>query len=229
MSGKLIVVPNVRKLPEGEFVDDTKAKAQAEIDNPLIVPNLDPPAASTMTKILGLETKIAKRTAALLAYKQMTSDIEVARNEITDIMTDKWAGQIQEAVAGDAGKVKALNFHIKNEKEEKNLVSVTNSHPQIDAIDYGPLTHTLHITNSETHSEKLPDDGFALYIYEFFGAVEPTDIKMMELLGRVRGGKYTNHFTPDQIGKTVWYALVYEPKTAGVEPELASKVKSTVV
>jgi hypothetical protein len=66
-------------------------------------------------------------------------------------------------------------------------------------------------------------------IYEFVGKDDPKDIRKMTYMGSPSRGKFTNHFTVDQLGETVWYMIVYVPKKAGATPELTGSVRVTIV
>jgi hypothetical protein len=229
---KVIVVAKVWNLGDKEFLLDAAGKGQALIDHALYVPNLSPTAASLMTKVGDNTTIMQKRDALLADAKALTTTLNKGRNEINNIIVSKWPSQIQDAVAGDIAKIQELHYDVKNLESQPEVppVSVTNSIPVIDRVDYNlPLHHTIYISNSVDLSNLVPDDVDYADVYETFDEANTKDLKRMSHLGKAKRGKFVNHFGPEDENKDVWYVVVYVPKKEGVIPALSVAFKAKVV
>jgi len=229
---KMIVTANQERLNEAQLLQDSQDKINAQTENPTIVPDLDPPATAVQTTLTAVRNNINKRSSLQQQLKENTNVINKDLSKIKDIFVDKWAKQIQNVIGDDVGKAKLLKFGVKGiyDGHAAPEINVTNSHALIHNIDLNShLVHQLFIINSMTKKIGLTQDAKQIDVYMSIGAEEPADVKKMTYLGVAKRGKFTNHFTADQVGQPVWYYVVYVPRKAGVIPECAAKVKAMIV
>ena len=151
-------------------------------------------------------------------------------DEIKGIIVDKWCKQVQDAIGTDTDKAKLLNYGIKGvyDGHAEPEYNVTNSHAEITDIKISHLAHTLYIINNKTGTVGILDDAHGIDVFYCFGQEKPKDISKMTYLGRATSGKFTAHFTEDQVGQTVWYYVVYVPRKKGVVAEIG-KMESAIV
>jgi hypothetical protein len=142
-----------------------------------------------------------------------------------------WAGQIEDTVQGDMVKIKALHFYVKNEGGSHTPeISITNSKPSICKIDLNlSLHHTIHFVNSTSETNMLPEDVECIEVYETFDETLVGNLRKMSHLGKAKHGKYVNHFSLEDEGKTVWYVAVYIPKKGDFQGAVSVAVSAKVV
>ena len=231
LNKKFELVAGVSDLSESEFLIDTGAKAQSEIDNSTIVPGLDPDAASTKTLIGQMVGMIVERKAVIQTAKQLTKDIKEKRKQITSVVSDLWPPQIKAAIGNDAGKANLLNYKVKwlDGGHSPDEPSIKNSNPLISDIEsHGHLEEKIRVINSKSGRIGLPWDVEHTNLYEYFGATAPTSTKQCRYLGVMKRGVFINHHDPLDIDKDVWYLAEYIPKNEGDSSELSGAVKSKV-
>ncbi len=227
---KFILTAGLGHLTESKFMENVNGKVLAMEENPTLVPaGLDPTVAEGRAVIVQINKDMDERTLLEEQLKSINEKIAGGKQKIGDIIVTNWMPVLQVSLAGNVADAKTLGYGVKGLGLVPSTVSVTNSHPNLDKIELGYLVHTLYFLNSTTNKTPIPDDGVSIEVYEYFGEEEPKSIKQMSHIGKAIRGKFTNHFTEDDKGKTVWYAFVYAAKKANVIPELASKVRALVV
>ena len=228
---KFELVAGDSHLNESEFITDTKSKAQAEIDNPLIVPAITN-AVTTKALIVGMEAKIDKRGALILAAKQLTKDIKADKKTIIKIVTDDWPPLIMAAIAGDEGKATLLGYKVKwvDAEHAPEEPSIKNSIPLISEIlNRVHLEQEISVINSKSGKVGIPWDVKHINIYEYFGKEAPTSLKQCAYLGIMKRGLFINHFSPDDLDKDVWYIVEYVAKDEANTNQVSAAVKSKVI
>ncbi|MEI6852929.1 MAG: hypothetical protein WCL06_08805 [Bacteroidota bacterium] len=229
---KTIVTSNQTGMTDSKVIVDSNDKIKAMELNDTIVPNPDPTAAAMQTKVDDVQKNVYKRDLALQEVKDITVQIKTGLTEIKGIFVDKWAKQIQNAIGDDIGKAKLLKFGIKgiDDGHAEPPINVYNSRPVILKIDVGThLQHVLDIVNSETKKNPLPYKAKHTDVYALVSDVPPTDIKKMQYLGIAQKGKFTHYLEAADLGKTVWYIVVYVDKKSIKPQQLSVAEKATVV
>jgi len=216
---ELILISGLKGLTSEDFVKRIIELAQAAKDNPEIAPDLDPETGVIFSKANAITTAIAKRTAELVIVKATTVEINAGKSELVDLMNNSWAPQAQKAVAGNFKDARTLAWYIKGiytgEAPENAIVgNAANSYPSINKIDSSVhLQHTVFTRNSASGKAGLPKDAKSIEVYmQIGGLTPPVDIKSMSHLGSTTGGNFTNNFEAADIGKTVYYIVVYFDK-----------------
>ncbi|MCX6706215.1 MAG: hypothetical protein NTV24_03900 [Candidatus Woesebacteria bacterium] len=230
---KIEVTANLEGLTKPQFVVITGGIAQAAIDNPTVAPTtLDPTPAALKAEV---QIMAALMVAAQNLVQQLRNNTELINKSlkiINDFIVSGWVPEIQKKVTNPED-IKLLGFGIKGvfDGHSGSGVSITNSKPDISNVEYRHLEHILTFRNNITGHIGLPYDGLRIDIYEYIGTTEPTDIKKMTYIGSASRGKFTNHFTEDQLGQKVWYIAVYVGKKSAADgsSELSVKVQATVV
>jgi len=193
---------------------------------------LNPTPAAMATKLGEFDTLVATGESLRLARLANSEQIGAKRKEINDNIVSDWMPTIQTRCAGDVAKAKGLGFGVKGQydAQSQSPLSVTNSYPVIVDCDYNvPMHHTIYVINNVSEEYTIPDDGENMQVYETMDEACTTDIEKMSHLGRVKNGKFVNHFKPDEKGKDVWYVVVYVPKDENVAPILSDPYKATVL
>ncbi len=229
---KLVVTTNQKGMTESELVQDSVDKIKAMGDNNTIVPTPDPTILVMGGKAEDIQKNIIKRDLLKQELKDVTVQISSGLSDIKSKFVDKWAKQIQDAVGDDEGKVKLLKFGIKgiDDGHAEPPINVYNSRPVILKIDVGThLQHTLEIVNSETKKISLPYKAKHTDVYAFLGDEQPSDIKKMQYLGIAQKGKFTHYLEAAELGKTIWYIVVYVDKKSIKPQQLSVAEKATVV
>ena len=228
---KTVITSKQEGLSESDRIDDCQAKVNAHIKYPTIVPGLSPTAASVQTILDGINTNAGKRTDFLKQAQDCTILINNDLDEIKGIIVDKWCKQVQDAIGTDTDKAKLLNYGIKGvyDGHAEPEYNVTNSHAEITDLKVSShLAHTLFIMNNKTGTIGILDDAKGIDVFYYIGNDKPKDTSRMTYLGRATSGKFTAHFTEDQVGQMVWYYVVYVPRKKGVVAELG-KMESAIV
>jgi hypothetical protein len=227
---KVIVTANMWNLKDKDFMQEAKDKTKAQVNNPTFVPGINPAAIDVETKISANDVILGKRDAAQALAQSLTADFNKGRRELNDIMVS-WAAQIQDAVGGDIAKIKALKFGVKNEEGEHTPeISITNSKPVISSIDLNlSMHHTVHFVNSLSETNMLPADVDCIEVYETSDESFVGNLLKMSHLGKAKRGKFVNHFTIDEEGKTVWYVAVYVPRKGDFQGAVSVGMKAKVV
>jgi hypothetical protein len=229
---KLIVTTDFDGLNEADLAQSFTDKATAAQNNPTIAPGLIPTPPAVLTQIGARQSLILQRGLLQAAQKNNTEQIHHADETLKDIFTSKWAPIIQASIGSDVSKAKMLYFGIKGIDDGHAPISietVATSHPNISRIDINiHLQHTLNILNSITGHAKLPDDAKQIDIFEQVGGTPPVDIKLMTYVGIAKRGKFINHFDATELGKTVYYMVVYIDKKT-LEPLEQSPVFTAVI
>ncbi|HEX7413086.1 MAG TPA: hypothetical protein VF411_03490 [Bacteroidia bacterium] len=223
---EMVLTANLADLTETNFVKKTTGMVQAEIDNPLLVPGLNPAPPIVQGKINSLTGYFTMRDTLKNQQKANTKLIGDTIAAITNDITNSWRPQAQTALTGTPnGEANAglLGFGTKGVDTGHGglpTARAANSYPLIREIDVNVhLQHTLHTVNSATGHNKLPADAKHIEVYEQIGGAMPTSIKGMLHAGICKHGKFINHFdaidpstNKTNLGLTVWYILVYVDK-----------------
>jgi hypothetical protein len=230
---KTEVTANLDGLTKPQFVVKAGGIAQAAIDNSTIAPtSLDPAPAVLKAEVQNMSTLMVTKENILQQLKQNTGLINKSERKIKDYIIDGWLPEVQKYVT-DPEDIKLLGLGIKNvdDGHSDSLATILNSRPENSDFEYRHLEHILTFRNSLTGLIALPDDVKDMDVYEYIGTTAPTSLKQMTYLGRASRGKFTVHFTEDQVGLTVWYVAVYiGKKSADAESsELSGKVRANVV
>lgn len=229
---KLIITTNFDNLSQDDFLDKVKAMIQAAIDNPTLVPDLDPEPAAVTAKVESIEALVLENSVLKQKQKDNTGKIKDLEKDVKNDITSKWANQVQNTAGMDKNKAALLGFGSKglDDGHAKPEVNVSNSNPAITIVDASRhLEHTLTIRNNVTGKIALPFDAKDTDVYMYIGKDEPADFrKSATYLGVAKRGKYTNTFSEDQVGQIVWYYVVYKPRKSGTASLLASKVRTVV-
>ncbi len=231
---KLIVVSGIAGLRLTDFVLKVGGFATAATANPTIAPDLDPTPVALKLSVDALEKKIEDRVELEKQVKAKTVAINNAVEEITTDINDGWCLQIQEAVNGDVEKVKLLGFSIKGEGtggvSTEIVGRASSSNAIISSIDSNAhMEHTIHVINSANGSVGVPPDAKSINIYmQVGGTVPPNDIDKMTYLGTIKRGKFVKEFTQDDIGKTVYYIVVYISRKTEKPMRYSPVVSATV-
>jgi hypothetical protein len=226
-SKKFLPVAGTTHLPDNDFVEKTKGMAQAEIDNPALVGGLNPDGPAVKALVLALETKIGQREALYLQAIEKTDEINAARAEINDIVSNQWPAQIRTAVGDDIAKIHLLGYKVKGEDEAQGGPSVADSYPVITEVKTNvALQHTLMLMNSKSGKTALPADALHIDVYAWYGEGEPpADLSRLQYLGIASRGKFTKHYSEAEVGKYVYYVTVYVDRKHKHGAELCGKVK----
>jgi len=226
---KYILTAGLNHLNEARLLENVNGKILGLEQNTALVPaGFDPTVAVGRAAFTQITKDIDERTTLEEKLKAINQKIGGEKKDIVNMIVTNWMPVLQVSLDGSIDNAKLLNFGVKGIDLEPSEVSVTNSHPVLDKITLGYLTHTLYFINSTTKSTSVPDDGIAVEIYEFFGEQAPKDISVMTHIGKAIRGVFTNHFTEDHKGQTVWYAFVYSAKKEGVIPQQTEKKSATV-
>jgi hypothetical protein len=227
---KFILTAGLSHLSEDKFLENVDGKMSAmDLNSGLIPAGLSPTVAEGIDALKEVRDDISDRKVLEEQLKSKNEKIAAGKLNLRNIIVTNWMPDLQVSLNGNVTNAKLLGFGVKGLDIVPSDVSVTNSYPKLDKLDMGYLVHTLYFVNSTTNRTPIPDDGLSIEIYEFFGKDEPKSIKEMSHVGKAVRGKFTNHFTEDQLGQTVWYAFVYSPKKEGVIAQLAPKKSSVVV
>ena len=226
---KFILTAGTNHLSESRFLENINAKILGLEQNTSLVPTgFDPTVAEGRASFVLITKDIDERTTLEEKLKAMNQKIAGEKKDINNMVITNWMPVLQVSLNGSIDNAKLLGFGVKGIGLDPSTVSVTNSHPLLDKIILGYLTHTLYFVNSTTKSTSIPDDGIATEVYEFFGDQAPKDISQMTHIGKAIRGIFTNHFTEDHKGQTVWYAFVYSAKKEGVIPQQTEMKSATV-
>ena len=213
MEKKVVVVADMGSLSDTDFATESDLKSQAMNDNPGIVPTISPTAAVVQSKAADMKKEMKDRDLLVSEAQQKTSNIEAMRKDLTNIFTSQWAFQIQDAVAGDEGKVEVLRFKVKGKTPAPP--PEPDSMPLVSKIDINVAgQHTLYLINSITHKKALPSGILRIDIYGQSGGTLPANLAELianggGYLGQAVGGKYVNVFTDQKTGTVEYYIAVY--------------------
>jgi hypothetical protein len=229
LNKKFVLVTGVSELNIDDFIHDTKGKAQAELDNPTMVPAITN-AAATKTKIEGIETMQQKHIALINEAKQVTKDIKAARKVVTKTVTDDWPPLVKAAIGEDAGKANLLGYKVKwiDGGHAADEPSVKNSHPMFLDVDYNiPGQHGLMVINSMSNTAALPWDGDHIALFETYDIANIGDPKKMIYLGIMKKSKFLNHIPEDETHEEIIYVAFYVNKDGSVEQ--SGSIKANVL
>ena len=227
---KFILTALLMGLKFSDFRKRIIAILKGQEDAPIT--GLTPTPASLQTDMDELDEIFANGEALKLQQIANTEAYNAKIKKIRNVVTDKWMPTVQTACAGDVAKAKGWGFGVKGEYDghSESPVSVTNSYPVVVDIEYNiHLQHTIHVINNTTEDVNIPKDAESLQLYETFEEANASDIKKMIHLGRVKHGKYINHFHNEEIGKDVWYVLVYVSKDESISPILSTPFKAKII
>ncbi|MGD0710242.1 MAG: hypothetical protein ABR968_03600 [Bacteroidales bacterium] len=229
---KAVVASNLEGKTETDFVKAVEDIVQAALNNPTLVPALNPTSATVQTKATNLNTLLITRDTLRAQQKQNTELIIKAEDELKDIINRQWAPYVQIQIGGDVSKAKLLNYGVKGVDDghtAKVITLAVDSHPLLKRIDLNiHLQQTLHFVNSNSGKNKLPADAKQIDIYEQVGGTVPTSIKTMTHVGIAKRGKFINHFDTTELGKVIYYIAVYIDKKT-LLPLEQSPVESGIV
>ncbi len=232
MEKKLIVVADMGHQTDLEFVKEVDLKAQSMIDNAGIVTNPNPTGLAVQGKATDMSKEIKARDLLLSEAQQKTTNIAGMRRDLTNILTSKWAPQIQDAVDGDEGKVELLRFRVKGKKLP--APPEPDSNPVFTKIDVNVNgQHTIYIINSFTQKKALPKGILRIDIYGQTGGNTPANLTELianggGYLGQATKGKFVNVFNNQKTGTVEYYIAVYvSGKTK--KPFSHSKTGSAVI
>ena len=211
-----IVVPDVSKLTEEEFVVEIDLKSQAMEDNDTTVPGINPTPTVVKDKLQIVVGEMKDRELLRSDIKEKDENITTGIKEISDIMNNQWANQIQNALNITKGKVEALRFKVKGTGEVIPLPE--GCVPLNDKIDLNIAgQHTLYFVDSIKHKRALPTGIARIDVYGQTGGTAPTNL--IELiangggyLGEADRGKYKNVLASGNKGKIEYYIAVYISK-----------------
>jgi hypothetical protein len=216
---ELVLTVNFGGLTETDFVKKANGMVKAEVDNPTLVPGLNPATSIVQGKINNLVTYYTTRDTLRNQQKANTKLIWDTHDSIVNIITNQWRPEAQTALTGTASaeaNAKLLGFGTKGIDTGSSTLLVeraATSHPVIREIDENVhLQQTLHTINSASGRNKLPADAKHIEIYEQIGGVVPTSIKTMAHVGICKHGKFINHFDIADLGKIVYYIALYVDK-----------------
>ena len=229
---KLIVVLRFTGLTGREKLLKMKTIQEAHVENPTVVPDLDPTAAAVGAKIITLEGYYSTQESLKLQMDHVNEQIAASESELIDIYVDQWAGQVQTAAAGDKEIPKSLGYGVKGDSEAKPDLSTTQ--PLITDIDIKVHNvHTVYVINKDSKKKKLPKGAVRVDIYGQTGGNPPADI--VELiangggyLGEAVKGKFKNNLPQGSTGKFEHYIAAYiDSKTK--KPASYSVVASAII
>jgi hypothetical protein len=211
---ELILVSGLARKKLGDFILRVFVLTKAATDNPLIAPDLDPTPLIMTGKATSLDTMVKERAVLEEALAAKTVKINELKAEITNDINNSWAPEAQKAVAGDIEKATLLAWHIKGviTGESKVVVGMAaDSHPVINYIDNtNHLEHKVSIVNNITGNVAVPKDASRTEVYmQIGGTTPPDDISKMNHIGPARIGKLINTFDIADLGKIVYYMVVY--------------------
>lgn len=233
---KLVKKTQVTAKQEGlnraDLLLDAKKKNKAQDDYPLISPGLDPSLADTKTLVGVIETDILAQGSLQAQLLAKTEKINTGCDLLKDTYV-KWSHQIEKIPGITVENIKQLVFGVKGvyDGHAESPITVLNSHALIiNAINAGSLTITLEVVNNVSLTSQLPVGALYVDLYQTFVEANCTDPKKMSYLGRVPNGKFTTHYSADDLNKKVYFIAVYVIKS-GVdgESELSPKMQATVV
>ncbi|MEI8204461.1 MAG: hypothetical protein WCH34_15675 [Bacteroidota bacterium] len=229
---KLIVTVNLKNLPFGKFMTKSKAMVKAQEDNPGMVTGLDPAATVVKAKLVLIDNKNTERKNLEQTKKELTGEINTLRNDVTNILTDSWAGEVQKASNGDVDFVKLFGFGVKgiDDGHSEPEVTIANSIPLIsEVLNTRHLHQDVSIINSSTKSIALPKGAKECVIFLLIGTTEPSDISQMQYQGATQKGKFSHDFKSDEAGKTAYYIAVYTSKATGKPVATASVLAKLLI
>lgn len=229
---KVVLTADLKGLTEADFVTKAETFVQGAIDNASVVPGLNPNTTVEQGKIDTYKNLLSKGETLKNQQKANTELIVATRADINNDIVSKWMPYAQAQVGDNIDLARALGYGIKGQRTAGtgiNAEKAAESHPAITRIDEGVhLQHTLHTVNSHSGKNKLPPDAKHIEIYEQIGGTVPTGIKSMTRVGICKHGKFINHFTETDLGKTVYYIAVYVDKKSLMVLE-QSPVESAIV
>ncbi len=229
---KFILTAGLKNIAEEIFKTKTSNIVTKVGADATVNAGLSPTPAAMLTKLSAFGALFVTRESLRLQQLENTESIKAARTEINDNIVSDWMPTIQTRCAGNVAKAKGLGFGVKGEYDgqSESPLSVTNSYPVIvDCVINVHLYHTIHVINNVAEAYIIPDDAESMQVYETFEEANTTDIKKMSHLGRVKNGKFVNHFSPNELHKEVFYVIVYVPKDTSVAPILSEPYKAMIV
>jgi hypothetical protein len=229
---KFILTALLANISEALFRSRTRKIVKEQKDSPAT--GLSPTPDEGQTVVDNLDAAYLERDQLQDQLLKKTEDINKLKLQLNDMIIYDWMPTVQKFCAGDVAKAKAYGFGVKGEYdgEEPSPVSVKTSFPSIVNISgYMHQQVTLEIVNSVSQEIVLPDDAKSIDIYEFIGDTLPTGDyrKTMHYVGQASRGKYTAHFTDEEVGKNVWLLAAYMPKNQADANNLFSKEKIMVI
>ncbi len=213
---KVKLTPNVSKLGEDDFESESGAIIAAVGTHATVVPGLNPTPAAMQDKWDDRKDIKLKKKDLLDQVKQCDADLEVARIDITNNLTDDWAPQIQKIIAGDVGKAHLLRFHIIGSNPPPPTPE--ESTPLCTRIDINISgKHTLHIIDNLTQKKALPKDILRTDVFAQTAGTTPTNLAEMITngggrIGEAYKGKFVHELPAGNKGKIEYYILVYISK-----------------
>jgi len=231
LNKELIATTNQDGLTEAGLIQDSDNKINVHIQDATIAPDLDPTPQAMQTKMTGIKAKVTSRDYHQQQAKQLTGEITTDLDDVKSIFARKWATYLEGLPGMTVETLKLCNFGSKGiyNAHPGSTVSVTESQPVIiDLDDSRHLEIVLTIINSKTKSIALPPDGRNLQVWMAIGDVFPADLSTAHFLGNAPHGKFTAHFTADQVGQNVCFAAIYEPKDKGASVVISLSIKGRV-
>ena len=229
---KVIYTANLGGLTEGDELLKITAYGQAVKDNPTLTTDIDPAATVLLAMTTAINAKFVERTNLMKQLKSLTEGINSQIDDARNIVLDNWLPFVQENHSDNIENGKKLGFGVKgqdNGTAPETKGKATESHPVIIRIDMNVhLQHKLHFVNSETSKPKMPKDAMDIAIYSQIGGVMPNDTANMKYDGPSTDNKFVKKFSADDLGKTVFYIVVYIGRKSK-QPQGMSPVYSAVI
>ena len=229
---KLIIALNFRGLSFLKKLQRMTNIQKNHVDNPLLVPGLNPAPDEVLTKITEAMDELTRHDSLMDQLKASTQKLDAMEVDLESTFVDKWAKQTQNATGMNSEKAKLLGYGIKGENppEPPTLDNV----PVIGKIDNNTHgQHILSILNFMTGKVALPTGISRIDIYGQTGGTQPVDLAALMAngggyLGEATKGKFVNTFGSQNLGTLEYYFAVYIDKKTK-KPFTVSKVASAII
>lgn len=253
LNKKLILTADFHGLTAEEKLTKETNMAKAQVDNPTLVPTLNPTATNVQASIALINDPstglIHQREVLRGQEKALTLQINKGIHDIQNTIIDQWMPQTQTALTAtpalaavaESNAAKLL-FGVKGQTGGGNNLNLGSSQktaesaPVITRIETNVKgQHTLHEHNNLTGKIGHPKDVLRIDVYGQTGGTAPANLAALIAngggwLGTIKRGKYVNPFVVNATNKDKpeFYILVYIDK-ATKKPAAQSNVESAVI